>query len=134
MIRETPIPLIPVGAETRTCGHIPRGKHFPRWHKQGGISRAVLDEPKTEILERPGLKVIVLDYGDRLELRKLEVAPECQGRGVGSGILKQLKTRGKEIAVYPYSVEGRDADLERFYRRAGFRPSYPESETFVWKP
>jgi tRNA(Met) C34 N-acetyltransferase TmcA len=69
-----------------------------------------------------------------LELKRLIVQPEWQGKGVGSTVLQLLKGRGKKIVLYPLSDDGHQEDLERFYLRAGFVPDFFDPETFVWEP
>ena len=130
-MRTTPIALFPVGTEKSTCGDLPRGNLGARWHKQGGIRTT----PESEEIHAEGLqKCIVWNHGDHLEVKRLIVRAECQGQGIGSAILRQLKRRGKRIVLYPLSDDGRQMDLERFYMRAGFVPSFFDPETWEWEP
>ena len=131
MIRGTPKDLLPVNPQNANADHIPSGPFGARWHKQTGIRH----EPISEEITAPGLqKCIVWDYGTHLEIKRLLVMAECQGAGVGTKVLSKLKERGKKIVLFPVSDEGRQEDLEKFYRRNGFRPDFYDRETFLWEP
>ena len=101
-----------------------------RWHKRHGIRGRFTGE----ILATPEADAVLLDHGDHYELTRLDVRPKYQGRGIGSAILQELQSRGKTIVLFPFSFEGRDADLARFYRRAGFKPDFFDEQKFVWEP
>jgi GNAT superfamily N-acetyltransferase len=56
---------------------------------------------------------------DALELAELHVRPQYQGRGIGSGLLRELTSDLSEQTVV-LSTGDRESVARRIYRRAGF--------------
>lgn len=73
-------------------------------------------------LHRPG-PLATIDRPDQAELRMLAVAPEAQGRGIGTALvgacLEQARRDGKrEVTLH---TVGAMARAQRLYERVGFR-------------
>lgn len=131
MVRETPKRLIPVSPEKATAPNVSRCVNSVRWHKSHGIS----GDAQSYEVSAPGLqKCLVWDWGTHLEVKRLCVCPEFRGRGVGSQVMRAIQAGGKKIVLFPVSDEGRQDELERFYRRLGFRPDFFDPENLVWEP
>jgi tRNA (guanine37-N1)-methyltransferase len=60
--------------------------------------------------------------GTDWHIGRLMVAPDLQGRGFGSALMKLIESAGPEgVASYSLLTGAKSADNLRFYRRAGFR-------------
>jgi ribosomal protein S18 acetylase RimI-like enzyme len=96
-------------------------------------------EEKCENLEFPfpGVQRCTISrvYPGLLKLIKLEIAPEYQGRRIGSRVLSELKRLGQTITLVAYPDDpSRYEDCRRFYRRNGFTEVEGDDGTFVWHP
>lgn len=95
----------------------------------GGIEIVLLDG-------RPCGFVCIEDCADDIVVRQLVVAPEFQGRGIGTAILRETmeRARGRGVPVLIGGLnENRALDL---YRRLGFRDT-DRTELFTgleWRP
>ncbi|WP_179394903.1 GNAT family N-acetyltransferase [Lacticaseibacillus absianus] len=70
---------------------------------------------------QPVAVALVCRTGDGLELKNLAVAPDQQGRGLGSELVQYMITayRGQASALLVGTGDAEDANL-RFYQRNGF--------------
>jgi ribosomal protein S18 acetylase RimI-like enzyme len=76
--------------------------------------------------------LIVDEADDEIYVAEIQVAPECQGRGIGSAVLRALMddgtNRGKAVTLRVLHANGRARGL---YERLGFEP-FKETETHTY--
>jgi ribosomal protein S18 acetylase RimI-like enzyme len=94
------------------------------------------DEAEREDMRRhfrPGSdRIIALDgkdigrlavdcYADRIDLRHIEILPECQGQGIGTAIIRDILGEARQ-AKLPVTLIVLDMNpAKRLYERLGFR-------------
>jgi ribosomal protein S18 acetylase RimI-like enzyme len=86
-----------------------------------------------EILEHDGEPigcVLVSDRGSHLELERIELLPEHQGRGIGAEMVGSLLATARDRGVPVRLQVFRESPAVRFYERLGFRRT-GETETHV---
>ena len=64
--------------------------------------------------------VVVIEEPDHHLLDHLYIAPECQGRGIGSATLKRVLAEADAVGASVRVGALRESDSNRFYARHGF--------------
>ena len=99
-----------------------------RWWTPEAV-RADIDAGRVLVAEDgddvQGMALMVAPAGGPGELRRLYVAPQQQGRGIGSALLKAVATTTGELEL---TVLEANHHARRFYARHGFRPTGRRSD------
>lgn len=84
-----------------------------------GVTLTIAREPGGETLGFALARTVA----DESELLLLAVAPEAQGRGIGTALLEAFVEGGREAGLGRLHLEVRDGNrAAEFYRRSGFAP------------
>jgi GNAT superfamily N-acetyltransferase len=91
-------------------------------------------DARFDIIERDGPigRLCVLEREDALRLVDIALLPEWRAKGIGAGLIEDLKTRAKPIALSVTVVN----PARRLYERLGFveRENDGMYVTMEWKP
>lgn len=78
-------------------------------------------------------KLLVRDYGDRLELVSLMVDPDHQNEGLGTAAVQLVQKQfNKPIHLIANAEKGKRGKLLAFYGRLGFK--IQPDNTLLWSP
>jgi ribosomal protein S18 acetylase RimI-like enzyme len=98
-----------------------------RWHR-ADLLRRQAEEPAQRCLvaeadgELLGHALARKSAEDRVELARLYVEPERQGKGIGAALLQAALADWPGVAVAELEVEARNEQAIGFYRKFGFVP------------
>lgn len=78
-------------------------------------------------------------HPSHIELIRLSVFADQQGKGYGSAAIKKLQAERKPIRLIPVADDAglkylAQERLEMFYRKHGFRFMHHQSDWMEWKP
>jgi ribosomal protein S18 acetylase RimI-like enzyme len=91
------------------------------------------DPARVQIVEVDGKAIGVLDVEDRDEciyVRRVEVAPEWQRRGIGSTVLRDVMSRGRPVLLHVFVV---NREARKLYERLGFEAIPAHGHRFLMR-
>lgn len=97
-----------------------------RWDagREAARLRATIRPGHDQIVASGGRAIGVLGVTrepHRLWLRRIQLLPDCQGRGLGTAILGAILAQGQRAALPVFLRVRRDNPAVRLYQRLGFR-------------
>lgn len=97
-----------------------------RWHAADLLGRQAEDPAQRCLVAEAGGDLVGHGLSrrsaeDRVELARLYVAPELQGKGIGSDLLRAALSDWPGVAAAELEVEARNEQAIGFYRKYGFK-------------
>ncbi len=107
------------------------------WHSPQLLKKQIQNPAVTFLVAKENKRIIAMcnaiykEKGKILNIQRLHVSPEYQGKGIGSSLLTRVIHRNKDVLSVTLEVEKQNHNAIAFYKKNGFKIT--DEKSFIVK-